>query len=573
MGKIIPLTNATLKSFIRNKKSILLLIIAPLLLIGAIFLSFNPEGLNRVPVGVIDNAESLDVMAHKNTFFSYLELNDFDSLGTCLEELKNYRQYACIDIEEEDKVILNIHYDNTKEPVIWEILERIKGTIELMKREQSKESLESIFEEIYSTDEHLDDYKQSLDTIDKDLRDYIGELGEVQDKVRNAKIELSEVLDQMDSDVDNLRLNLMHIESRKNNLLRRTEINLERLESYASSTEGMEHIIRNEINTIRNTIDDYDSRANQEIAEANMKLDEYEQKSALGRGYTDDMQEEIRNIQLMQISLGRYEYRIMDIKNDVEQMQSILTDLRELSVDEILSPVIMDGEPTYIPDVDMIFPYDSGGSGEEQIEQVMKGLNMISLQTIFPTVLFLITLFLSLLISNFVCLNEVNSFAKLRVSIIRRVFFPEIISTFISSVIVVLIPLVLIICAGHYLFYINILPNFFQVFAILFLTSSVFIFMGMMLAYLIRKESITLLLTVFFLVLFIFLSGVILPLERMSPIANFVAYNLPIYLGLSSFNKLVFYSQSLSVDYLVQIFIWIFVLALATIIIKKVREG
>ena len=57
MFKTIQLIKANLKRFIRDWKAISLLIVFPLILIGVVFVSFNPSGLRKVPVGIISVSE------------------------------------------------------------------------------------------------------------------------------------------------------------------------------------------------------------------------------------------------------------------------------------------------------------------------------------------------------------------------------------------------------------------------------------------------------------------------------------------------------------------------------------
>ena len=131
--KTIPLIQATLKGFIRNWKAIFLLVVFPLMLISIVFMSFSPDGLQKIPIGVIWNDVPVDFEEFQDTVSSFLIITKFYNLDDCISELKAYKQYTCIEVEQSNSIVLNVHFDNTREPVIWEIIERIKTSVDLLR--------------------------------------------------------------------------------------------------------------------------------------------------------------------------------------------------------------------------------------------------------------------------------------------------------------------------------------------------------------------------------------------------------------------------------------------------------
>ena len=98
--------------------------------------------------------------------------------------------------------------------------------------------------------------------------------------------------------------------------------------------------------------------------------------------------------------------------------------------------------------------------------------------------------------------------------------------------------------------------------------------MGISIAYLVKKESITLLITTFILVFLLFISGFLLPIERMSAIPAAIAKFFPGKLALNAFNMVVFYDQGLSVvvSTISLLCVWFFFLVITAVVIKKVRK-
>lgn len=121
----------------------------------------------------------------------------------------------------------------------------------------------------------------------------------------------------------------------------------------------------------------------------------------------------------------------------------------------------------------------------------------------------------------------------------------------------------------------GILSNIWLVLLIIFLVSSVFILFGMTLAYLLKSESTTLLISTFFLVFLMFFSGFLLPVERMTKTAAGVANTFPGKLGLDAFSKVVFYGQGYDVVHseVMGMCGWFVFLVALAMLTKRVRNS
>src|SRR3989338_10391501 len=138
MIKTIPLLIASFKGFIRNWKSVLLLIVVPLILISTIFATFNPLGIQKTPVGLVLQNESMQLDDINDYVSSFLIITEYKDLDDCFKELKQYKQYVCFVISNEYAIVLDVHFDNTRTPIIWEILAQIKGAIDYLQKQKSK---------------------------------------------------------------------------------------------------------------------------------------------------------------------------------------------------------------------------------------------------------------------------------------------------------------------------------------------------------------------------------------------------------------------------------------------------
>ncbi len=567
MSKIIPLIIANLKGFIRDWKAIILLIVFPLVLITLIFVSFNPEGIQRIPIGFIDQTGEISNSQYMSTFSTYLKLREFNSVEDCIANLKNYNSYVCVNVIVKQAIILDVYYDNTREPVIWEVISKIKATVDYMQKIESKRLASDFLNKFGTTIDKTENFKVNLIDVHGNLDDYIKKTDESIIELRTAKSDLSATLDEMDRDIASVKLNQAQIRNEKSNFYSQSNYYLNHIDNQLTSG--------NDVILLRNEINSYNNRADNKLYEMDRKIERYEQSSERGRDYVHKMDKNIEELKQVKEDLYEYKGKLKRLDNEIGYILDDFTGVRNIDPETLVNPIVVKNIPVYIPDFQSDEPINHLTYEEEEIKRAVKGFNLLNLQTIFPKILLLIVLFLSLLISNFICLKNINSAANKRIKLIRRIFFPEIISIYLSSLIIMITPLICVALLGNFLFQLPFLNNLGILIILLFLLTSVFILMGMSLAYLIKKESMTLLVTTFLLVFFIFFSGFLLPIERMSVFASFFARFFPSKVALSIFNKTVFYniSAQLLLTEITILVNWLICLFFVVVFIKKIRRG
>ena len=581
MIKTIPLFIAALKGFFRNWKSVILLIVVPLVLIITIFISFNPLGMQRTPVGLILKTDAVNMDELNPYVESYLEIDEFATVDDCIIDAKKYNQYVCLEVVKNGSIILNIHFDNTRTPIIWEVLATIKGSIDYLQKQKSREFTNKFLDEVRSSMIKAHEFESGLQTVDEELTVYIGKLDNLIVQLTNTKQTLVNELNTMDNNIDNL-------ESESNSLGRETSFlqsqsqnNINYIENSVSGLPADPIIlqrINNEIDDLEYLINSYDQKANSLLYQIDNNILNYERGSSRLKNLIFDIDDFIYRITTVKNNLNSYQSDIRDIE---DELISIIEDMNyalETADPEVLiNPIIMKNYPIYIPDVDIDLIDKFGERFEDMsdIEKAIRGLSLINLQTVFPMILLLITLYLSLLVASFICLNEINSSANTRVSLIRRIFFHDFLAVYLSSLVIILVPVLIVALLGNFLFLLNIVENFGLVLLILVLVMSAFILFGIGLAYLIKKESITLLISTFFLVFLLFFSGFMLPIERMTKFSATLANIFPGKLAFTAFNKVVFHNQGFSTitQEIGSLLIWCFALLAIVLVIKRIRQN
>jgi hypothetical protein len=573
--KLLSLILINLKGFFRNWMSILLLIIFPLVLIGLVFFSFNPDGMQKVPVGFVGETQGIDLASLEDTYLSYLKISHFTDLQSCLHELKEYRQYACLEISNGNK--LEVYYDNTKEPIIWEILERLKSSIDYLKKAKSTEMAGVFLNDFSVLLNKIDTFKSGVFTAEDQISVYIVQTDQTISELQQAKGDLGQTIYQMDQDIREAKATRNDLKNQKDSVYY-TGINYannvdSQLNSMTNIT-GYDLMYMNNIRTqsynLRSTFNSYNDQSEAKFAEFDQKIVSYEAASRKGKDQLVRIDQGISKARNVRDQLSGYRTNLQKTENELTQVQSEFGGIAGLDAETLVEPITMHNTPTYVPEVSAA---DAAKYGTD-VKNIFKGINLISLQTIYPIILLLITFFLALLISSFLSLAEINSPAHERVMLVKGMFWNEFFALFLSAVIIISIPLLCVLALGNYLFNIGIMNNIGLVILICFLLSSIFILLGISLAYLLKKESTTLLICTFILVFLIFFSGFILPIERMSYTPSIIAEHLPGKIALNAFNQAVFYSQPIDViaPMIHALLAWSGIMVLIALTIKKVKK-
>ena len=590
--KIIALVTATIKTFVRNWKSVLLLVLFPLILVMLLLFSFNPQGLQKIPVGFI-GSEDVSSASYAE-LFPFLKITSYPGNVPCINDIKLRKQYACVEITQSTPVILNVYYDNTRSTMIWEVLDRIKTTVDYLQKKQSEQQISGFLGDFKSALDKLQVLQLQFHTANGAIGGYIGDIDSEIIKLSNAKNDLATSLDSMDSDINSARQASFDARQLKNNAnyeaTQYTNNALSQLYGLNNLTSYQSYSVNsatNSMQSLRARIADYDNQADSKLNVVDQRISSYQDSSMRGRQYIQEINNGMIDLQKTKSNLYTYKSQIQNSENDMVNTKSRFDGIKDLNSSNVVNPIVLVNTPTYLPsdnagsrvlslatdsaDVLAISSPSSTSQRRETIKEVNTDVSLLSLQTLFPIVLFLVIIFLSLLISSFISLDTINSSAIKRTRLIKNIAIPLYLSMFISTMIIVFVPVLCILLVGNYFFKLDIISNIFPLATIIILTSGIFIMLGILLSQIIKKESLTLLTSAFVLIFCIFLSGMILPTEKMSYGIGYVSDHFPGSIGIGSFDKIVFYGQGISSvsGEIVMLVFWILAIAIMIFIIEK----
>lgn len=568
MTKTIPLISASLKSFMRNWKFVFMLVIFPLLLIGFVFSSFSPTGLQDTPIGIVNPNGQLDLSEFDQYIKPAFDVKDYNTKSACLQDLRIYKRYACVEIFPGDTVIMNIHFDNTREPVIWEVIQNIGRIADIYEQQKSKEVAEDVVGEFGEQADILASVNKRLEHVQSEIERVsdvtLKNAADVKDNagfLSSTYTQLNTVGDNVNTQIGNLDREIIFTKDEM-----KRSIELARARTLAISSPQVRDEIRGHIDQIDSDLNQLVINKDQPVNSIGSDANQIKSSQISGGTYINLIVDDTGDIQSFATQFDTQQESLQDVSTDISAViRNLEGKSGVIDADSISNPVIVRNERTYTP----------SNLGGTKPSLGISDLTKLSQQTNFPIVLIIILMFLSILVSSFITLTEINSLANRRIKLVRHIFIQEFWSVYLASLLIMVLPIICILLFGQIVYKLPIISHLFGVLLILFLMSSAFILAGIAIAYMVKKESITLLIHPFLLFFLIFFSGFLLPIERMATIARFLASIMPSKIGLSLFNTLVFYNQPMFklIPGILLLIGWIIFLTIIALLSKVIRKA
>ena len=507
MNSLWLLTTKNLKILIRAKGSALIVIFAPLLIILLLGLSYNTAGKYGLTLGLVSPTISDDVAAFKQlleadgfTVFPY----EGDS-APCLEDIKSGVVHTCILVPESLRVESNqqkevtFYVDPSKINLVWMVQETVKEKFNLKSQELSQVLTQDILSRLMSTKDALAQHLTTIQSLKEKVSSAVTSLGTAQEKLAgmdlippNAAINVSStvLLANLTGSADAALDFIQDAKSAVGSAGIEDEAKEDEIKSLLNDAKKELDAIKNlAAGNSTDTLTAVLTTLEKQVEDATMKL------SAAGA-----TRDEAKN------SVGEV---VSVLQGVVSSLDSLYASLNEVYA-TLAGQKVTEAETISAPIV-------------TKIEPVAQESTYLSY--LFPALLVLIVMFSSLLLGTTLVLMEKHSPAFFRnffLPINRATFIA---TTYFTNMILAFIEIVIVL--GIALFFLeNAIPAIFPVALILLIAASVFTLLGMGVGYLFVSEDTGTLASVSLGSVLLFVSGVILPLEGLSPtVREIVALN------------------------------------------------
>jgi uncharacterized coiled-coil DUF342 family protein len=494
--KVTSIFSKNLKIVSRNWSYFVVLFICPILLILVSGATLNSNDFANIRIGIIDLDPGYDFNLGK-----IKNVKRYSSLTNCLYDLANSKTAVCMYVREQGgKHQIDVHLDNTvkrieyyaRQFVLENILQEQTYQFEKTSDEinaqltlystnigNAKQELQQVKTELEDQEAMLLRYRENLTEIRNDFNEIYYTLKQAEPTISQLKQEIGQNNENLQGNITEFRQAKQEIDFLIASLKTYLQANLDPAEY--SHAETILNSITSELDEMDQILSDIErmQRLNQQLLPLLEDLDEIIEK-------LDDIKQTLDQLD------GDLEKAIQTTRQSKERVNTFIMQL--------------DDATTEIQEF-------SGSLSSNQVATSFKEAFPIDAKPVFfvfPLLVAIIITFTSLVLSNMFILKQVN-----QPSYFRDMITPTNDTTFLTAD--YLINLFFIAIQGFVLFLVgyywfNLTFDNLGIFVIaVFLASTIFIFLGMSISYLIRNQSLSMLLTIFLLILLLILSDVLAP--------------------------------------------------------------
>lgn len=539
--KVFRIISKSLKLLMRSKTSLATTFLGPLLIIVLVGLAFG--GLNQysITIGVIShgNNDLVDSFVNKLENQSY-KIIDYDIYkDTCIADIRKGSTHTCLEFPAdfelgvEGKNEIKYYVDESKTNVLAIVNNIVLKSLRLRTSELANQQTADVLSKIDSVDTILDDQLIKISDIlliatdaksDSDLLDrtstYLSDsvstsstsLGDVSTKVSELYLRTGKIKDS----------GLAAIDEANNDDYNFSEDYKSNIEDDFNKTDVLQNDIVSLLGAYDSSTGDLDS-------------------------YTNTIETGVLNVK----------ERIEDIISSMKDMETSFAtatgnfdDINTGDTSSLVAPIIT----TYSP------------VASEQAP----------LHYMFPTLLVMVIMLVSIMLAGSLVVMEKNSIAFFRNFVTPTVDLTFITGTFFTNLIIVFGQATLILLFASLVFGSGILVNIFTILTCVLIIGSLFTLLGMMLGYLFNSQEMVTLGGISLGSLFILLSGILVPLEKMPAyMIELIRFN-PVLLGENILRQsMIFGTQLLSEEIMPDLFMlltYVIVMFLLVIVVQKVKK-
>lgn len=547
--KIFTIFKNNLRIISRNLNYFIILILCPMILILLAGTLMNSINLENIKIGVVRGNSNIQL---NNLNFKY-----YDSMTSCLYDITNSRLTVCIDISKEKEI--SVYLDNSK-PIV----------------------------EYYAKQAVLEGFlKQQSDAISITREDLNSKITMFSSSLYEARRDINLAIIDLDKEEKNLR-------EYQNNLTRIIQV----YDSYYFQIKNLQA----QINSTKSSLNQNEIRKNIEIIRSSTQsisnqisiLSYYLAKlPPSDRNYTNEIINSIsNNLSQIQISLNYIDYQFQLINTYSQNLEQFITKLDEVrtvlySISNDLNNGIVKIQTTKSKLSYFISKIDSTDSELMKTRNSLEStpdfnINFIGafgidddlILVVFPTILAVIIVFTSIILPNMFILGQINKPSYLRESITPTSDFSFIFSNYLVNIFFISIQIGVLFLFGIYWFGMNMSFDIFSLLSFILLSVTCLIFFGMSLAYFIRSPSLSMLISVFSVMIFFIFSDLLAPSSLASQgVKYFIDLNPFVIINKCLFGILILDKEytNFIYDYSV-LAIYLFFLCISVYFAKKYSE-
>jgi ABC-type multidrug transport system permease subunit len=527
LNKVLKLIKNNIILITRSKSSATIILLGPLLVLFLVAIVFNSQGFYSVKVSYAQNVDT-DITKEiiKSINNKNFEMEKTDYASNCIDSVKQGISNLCIvfegdfEIKEEMDNKIEVYADYSQLNLAWIVIETISNEVEQTSTNISKNMVEILLEKIDVTKKEIQNNQKIL----KEINDI------------NLKLEEENVL-KIENEIEKIDIKFNAKEIEIENITQTTKINQNKIKVllentrvfYSDMKKKVKRLILNET----------------EKEEVLFDINRSETKFLLLKNQTIRQEKDIgeiteiikQDLERLEQKLSKSNLNVVQIKNEtlkirknLEEIEGLVSEMDERMEEmkaNLNSLTLRDSNKIAMPITTNLNP----------IVQEKTHINYM-----FPGVIVLLIMFISLFFASSLMIMEKNSKAYMRnlLTPVHDIVF--IISNYITSLIIVLFQVTMIFGILKAFDLISFSGNFFLLMLIVIIASTLFVLIGMCIGYIFSTPQGAIISSFSVSGVFLLLSGLMIPIEAIpSKMVRLIEFN-PFMITLDAIRKIMFYS-------------------------------
>ena len=545
MVKIIELIKKNFKLLVRAKVSALVIFIGPLLLVSLLGLAYSQSGAFTLKASVYsgsysDLSESLiGKMTNQN-----FQVTREDSVDNCVNAVKRLESQACI-IFPEDMTTSNgktnevtFYVDYSQMNLVWLIIDVMSARVSERSEEISKEMTTDLLNRMWFVEEKL----RTGQSLVSSVKSEGSSAKQVSDDARTEIQRLDISIDFEGIDINssqttgqNISSVLAELKNELSNFSSAVDSKLNKIEGSAADIEAEtnDSIILDEVDDIDNAVDDIQNAIDSliegidaDVDSASLKIDSIVDSFGVIDQKLAEAKSKISGVKKKRDDLIPM---FNDISSGIDMMMTQIDTLKG-SIDQALQKI------TAI----------KGTSAESVVTPITTRIEPVATQkthfnSLFPTLLVLVIMITGILLSATLVIVDKKSRAFLRNNFTPTSYFTFSMSTYITSLIVLFVQLLLFVSVSVFFFETSVLASIWLLLLLVLLTCTVFICIGMFIGFIFKTEETVTLASITIATVFLLFSSAVIPLESLPAYLKQIAMFNPFVVSEFAFRQTIIF--------------------------------
>ncbi len=550
MIKLLELIKKNFKLLVRAKVSALVIFLGPLLLVSLLGLAYSQSSAFKLSAAVYsDGYTPLSDSLVEKMINQDFRVEKQASSEHCIGSVKMGETQACIifpagmSVEEDKSNEITFYVDYSQINLVWLMLDVMSARVSERSEEISKELTGDILSRMWFIEEKIKTSRSDAASMKTQGETITASSSGMQTgfKRLDISVDFSGIdLEGAKNSSAGIKSALADIKSLAANLSTSTKSDFGSIEGSANDIASM----TNQSDVIAET-DDIDDAVNdvQDAIEALVENVDADADNASGKA--DNVIAELNAISLL---LDQTKSKIAEVKN---KRDDLLTNFDSLSASITTINANIDTLQGALDEALQKINAVKGKTAESVAAPITTRIEPVTTQkthfnSLFPTLLVLVIMITGILLSSTLIIVDKKSRAFLRNNFTPTSYFTFNLSTYITSLIVLLIQLLLFVSVSAFFFETDVLASIWLILLLVLLTCTVFVCIGMFIGFLFSTEETVTLASITLATVFLMFSSAVIPLESLPAYLKSIAMFNPFVISEIAFRQSIIFQLGFS---------------------------